>query len=73
MAIDYGVPVEKYIEGLEFELANIAGKSADAQDRRQLVEAELSAARNQPSTIVEGALVEEPPAVTPEPVFTEVD
>ena len=50
MAVDYGVPVEVYIEGLQTELANILGNTAEDKTHRSDVEAELKAAGNEPAT-----------------------
>ena len=49
MAIDYGVPVEKYIEGLQAELAAVTGKSDADKAHRAEIEAELAVARNEPA------------------------
>jgi len=48
MAVDYGVPVAVYIEGLQTELANICGKTDADKSHRADVEAELLAAQGQP-------------------------
>ena len=53
MVVDYGVPVAAYIEGLEQELANIAGKSDEEKTHKAAVEAELAVARKQPATPVD--------------------
>jgi hypothetical protein len=50
MAINYGVTLEIYIEGLESELAALTGKSDDTVARRALVEAELKTARGEPAS-----------------------
>ena len=50
MAIDYGVPVETYIDGLVAELAAITGKTEEDKTHKAAVEAELSVARNEPAT-----------------------
>ena len=48
MAVDYGVPVAAYIEGLEQELANILGNTDADKAHRTEVEAELLVARDEP-------------------------
>ena len=48
MAVDYGVPVEAYIEGLKTELANILGKTDADKTHRADVEAELLVAQGEP-------------------------
>ena len=53
MAIDYGVPVEKYIEGLQAELAGVTGKSDADKAHRAEIEAELLVARNEPVSPVD--------------------
>jgi len=48
MAVDYGVPVAAYIEGLQTELANILGKTDADKTHRADIEAELKVARDEP-------------------------
>ena len=48
MAVDYGVPVEVYIEGLRAELANILGKTDEDKTHRAAIEAELKVAQGEP-------------------------
>ena len=48
MAVDYGVPVAAYIEGLEQELANILGKTDADKAHSTEIEAELLVARDEP-------------------------
>lgn len=48
MAIDYGVPVAAYIEGLQQELANVFGKTDADKTHRTEIEAELLVARKEP-------------------------
>ena len=48
MAVDYGVPVAVYIEGLKQELANICGKTDADKSHRADVEAELLVAQGEP-------------------------
>ena len=50
MAVDYGVSVELYIEGLQAELAGVTGKSDADKAHRSEIEAELLVARNEPAT-----------------------
>ena len=52
MAVDYGVPVAAYIEGLKQELANICGKTDADKSHRADVEAELLVAKGEPATPV---------------------
>ena len=48
MAVDYGVPVAAYIEGLQNELASILGKTDADKTHRADVEAELLVAQGEP-------------------------
>ena len=48
MAVDYGVPVAVYIEGLEHELANVLGNTDADKAHRTEIEAELLVARDEP-------------------------
>ena len=48
MAVDYGIPVEAYIEGLKTELANILGSTDADKAHRTEIEAELLVARDEP-------------------------
>ena len=48
MAVDYGVPVAVYIEGLENELANVLGNTDADKAHRTEIEAELLVARDEP-------------------------
>ena len=50
MAVDYGVPVAAYIEGLEQELANILGNTDADKAHRTEIEAELLVAKGEPAT-----------------------
>lgn len=51
MAIDFGVPVDVYIVGLQAELAGISGKSEEEKTHKAAVEAELAVARNEPAPL----------------------
>ena len=53
MAVDYGVPVELYIEALQAELAGVTGKSDADKAHRAEIEAELAVARNEPVSPVD--------------------
>ena len=53
MAVDYGVPVELYIEGLQAELAAVTGKSDADKAHRTEIEAELMVAQGEPATPTE--------------------
>ena len=48
MAVDYGVSVEAYIEGLKTELANVLGKTDADKAHRTEIEAELLVAQGEP-------------------------
>ena len=50
MAVDYGVPVAAYIEGLQAELAAITGKTDADKAYRTEIEAELLVAQGEPAT-----------------------
>ena len=50
MAVDYGVPVAVYIEGLEHELANVLGNTDADKAHRTEIEAELLVAKGEPAT-----------------------
>ena len=52
MAVDYGVPVAAYIEGLQAELAAITGKTDEEKTHKAAVEAELLVAKGEPATPV---------------------
>lgn len=45
MAVDYGVPTDAYIAGLEQELENILGNTDADKAHKAAVEAELAAAK----------------------------
>jgi hypothetical protein len=45
MAVDYGVPTDAYVAGLEQELANIVGNSDADKAHRDAVTAELASAK----------------------------
>lgn len=53
MAIDYGVPVAVYIEGLQAELASIFGKTDADKAHRTEIEAELLVAQGEPVSPVD--------------------
>ena len=48
MAVDYGIPVGAYIEGLQAELAAVSGKTDADKAHRTEIEAELLVARDEP-------------------------
>ena len=50
MAVDYGIPVEAYIEGLQAELAAVSGKTDADKAHRTEIEAELLVAKGEPAT-----------------------
>ena len=52
MAVDYGIPVAAYIEGLQAELANILGNTGADKTHRTEIEAELLVAKGEPATPV---------------------
>ena len=53
MAVDYGVPVELYIEGLRAELAAVTGKTDADKAHRTEIEAELLVAQGEPASPAE--------------------